>query len=1023
MRARTLAALMAVLLLSWPVAAQEQRGSIEGTVKDASGAVLPGATVEAKTTTGAVLSATTDASGGFRFPSLAPGVYEVTATLASFAPQKFADVTVGLGQIKRLEFGLALAGVAEVVSVTAESPIVDVKQSARQTNIRAEQLTLLPKGRDYLSLVTQAPGANYEAKSNGFMIDGATASENRYIIDGVETTDLRNGTSGQMLIAEFVEEVQVKSSGYTAEYAGSTGGVISAITKSGANRFSGNALFNWQGSSLAGNVPTLRTNLADATKSEYITYPKDDANRVEPGFALGGPIVVNKAWFFGAYQPALTTTDRTVDPSSSNNPAALTISQTEKRNTQFLSSNVSGQFGEKLRVRGAFNNSWSKVKGLLPSLNGTDPSDGIDVNYLKTSTFPNWTLSGTMDYVVSPKLFVGVRGGYYLSDQNDTQVPDTSRYLWTTTSNVGFVGTNGVPVPANLQHGTNFTSVISNLAVERDKLTRPFFQADATWFVRAGGEHQIKGGVQWDRRANDVFLGEVDHRVTFRWGSSLSGVRGPFGYYSVRSAVDTRVDPSRYGGAAEANALRKNGFVTTGNIKSNVVGLFIQDAWSVSNRLTINAGLRTEQESVPIYGEVPGIEAKPIEFGFGQKLAPRLGFAYDVKGDGRTKVYGSWGIFYDIFKLELPRGSYGGDKWTEYYYTLDTPDWTTVNTADACPPACSGTLLRVTDFRLPTYSVNADDCLSQGCTDPNLDPMKSQELSFGFERQFGTVWAGSVRYIHKQIDKAIEDIGTITAEGNEAYVIGNPGYGPATIAHLDPTVEMPKAKRDYDGVEFALDKRFSNNWYLRASYLWSRLDGNYPGLAQTDENGRTSPNVGRLYDYPLMMFMDGGEAVFGRLPTDRPHQFKSQFIYRFPIGTSIGVNEYVASGLPVTRELGVYPTSNLPVQYLGRMSDGRTDVLSQTDLLVQHEFNIGGNRRLQLSFNVLNLFDQEASVSRFSTYQAVNGVVPNEVLFYNGQQTLESLITPQGVQVDPRFLRDNAFQPPLQARFGVKFSF
>ena len=97
------------------------------------------------------------------------------------------------------------------------------------------------------------------------------------------------------------------------------------------------------------------------------------------------------------------------------------------------------------------------------------------------------------------------------------------------------------------------------------------------------------------------------------------------------------------------------------------------------------AGIRTESESVPIYGEVPGITAQPIEFGFGKKLAPRLGFAYDVTGDGRNKVYGSWGIFYDIFKLELPRGSYGGDKWTEYYYTLDTPDWTSVNNAQACP--------------------------------------------------------------------------------------------------------------------------------------------------------------------------------------------------------------------------------------------------------------------------------------------------------------------------------------------------
>jgi Carboxypeptidase regulatory-like domain/TonB-dependent Receptor Plug Domain len=1028
MRARTLVALMVALLFALPLAAQEIRGTIEGVVKDSTGAVLPGATVEAKSETGATLNTTSDQTGTFRFPSVAPGNYVVTANMQGFRPGEVKDVRVGLGQIKKVDVALAIQTVAESVQVTSETPLVDVKQSARQTNIRAEQVEMLPKGRDFLSLVTQAPGANYEAKSAGVMIDGATASENRYIIDGVETTDLRSGNSGQTLIADFVEEVQVKSSGYTAEYGGSTGGVINAITKSGANRFAGDALFNWQSSDLAGNAPSLRIKLSDSTQSEYITYPKDDSNRVEPGFTLGGPIVLNKAWFFGAYQPALTTTDRTVDNSSSGNPSALPISKTEKRQYQYVSSNITAQLGDKLRVRGAFNNSWSKTKGLLPSLNGTDPADGVDVNYLKTSAFPNWTLSGTMDYIVSPKLFLGVRGGYYLSDQHDSNVPNTSRYLWTTTSNVNFVGTNGVPVPANLQHGTNFTSVISNLSVERDKLTRPFFQADATWYARAGGDHQIKGGVQFDRRENDVFLGELGHRATFRWGSSLTvgGVprRGPFGYYSVRSAVDTRVDPGRYGGAAEADRLRKFGFVTTGNIHSNLVGLFIQDAWSVNSKLTVNAGLRTEKEEVPIYGEVPGIVATPIEFGFGKKLAPRLGFAYDVTGDGRNKVYGSWGIFYDIFKLELPRGSYGGDKWTEYYYTLDTPDWTSVNTAAGCPPACSGTLLRVTDFRLPTYSVNAEDCLSQGCTDPDLDPMRSQELSFGFERQFGNVFAGSVRYVHKQIDKAIEDIGTITPEGNEAYVIGNPGFGSATIASFDPHVDLPKAKRDYDSVELVLDKRFANNWFLSTSYLWSRLHGNYGGLSQTDENGRNSPNVGRLFDYPLMMFMDGGQPVFGPLPTDRPHQFKARFIYAFPMGTSIGLTEYVSSGLPVTRELGIYPTSNLPVQYLGRMSDGRTDKYSQTDLLVQHEFKLGAVRRLQVSFNVLNLFDQQAAISKYSTYQAVNGVSPtDEALFYTGQETLASLIGPQGVRQDPRFLLNNSFQPPLQARFGVKFTF
>ena len=146
MRVRTFAALMVALLLASPLAAQELRGSIEGIVKDASGAVLPGVTVEAKAENGAVLSTVTDGAGSFRFPAVAPGTYVVTANLASFQPGTVNDVRVGLGQIKKVDFALSLAGVAETVQVTAETPLVDVRQSARQTNIRAEQVELLPHG-------------------------------------------------------------------------------------------------------------------------------------------------------------------------------------------------------------------------------------------------------------------------------------------------------------------------------------------------------------------------------------------------------------------------------------------------------------------------------------------------------------------------------------------------------------------------------------------------------------------------------------------------------------------------------------------------------------------------------------------------------------------------------------------------------------------------------------------------------------------------------------------------------------
>ncbi len=1010
MRARTFAALMVALLFAWPVAAQEQRGSIEGVVKDSSGAVLPGVTVEARTNTGVVLTATTDTEGVYRFPSVSPGVYEISATLQGFTPKKQGDISVGLGQIKKVDLALGLAGVAESVQVTAESPLVDVKQSARQTNISREQIDLLPKGRDFTTLVTQAPGANNEAKLGGLSIDGASAGENRYIIDGIETTNLQSGVSGKNVIADFVEEVQVKSSGYTAEFGGATGGVINVVTKSGTNNWHGNVLFNYQGDSLSGGtvpaagqatigtgVPALRLSLTNSDAAEYVTYPKDKESRIEPGFAIGGPIASNRAWFFGAYQPALTNTTRDVNPTTAVNPNAGTFSVERKRQEQFATGNVTGQLSDGVRGRLAFNNSWSRTEGLLPAFNGTERTD---TNYDKTSTFPNYSVSGHLDWTATQKLLFGIRGGYFMLDQHDSNVTELPQFRFGNTTNVGLAG-----VPANLQHPAGFISIPSNTKVQQDQQTRAYFQADGTFYAKGGGDHQLKFGVQADRVGNNVLSGESRNRVSIFWNTFLTdqaGVdrRGQFGYYTVRS-----------NGVAP-----KQGFITEGNIHTTNLGLFVQDSWTINNRLTINAGVRTERERVPTYTVGEDIPEFGLEFSFKDKLAPRAGFAYDINGDGRWKAFGSWGVFYDIFKLELPRGSFGGDKWLDYNYTLDQADYTTLVDGANCPPACPGALISgPIDFRHPSFGSDA--------IDPNLKPMKQQEATAGIEHQLNNVMSLSVRYVHKQVDRAIEDTGSLDASGNEIYVIANPGEGLTALAHTDPDVALPKAKRDYDSVEFAVEKRFAQNWFLRTSYLWSRLFGNYSGLSQSDENGRTSPNVGRLFDYPLMMFQDGGTAAYGPLATDRPHQFKTQFIYQLPMGTSVGVNQYVASGLPISREVGIYPTSNLPVNYLGRGSDGRTPTFSQTDLYVQHSFRFGGTRSFQVSLNVLNLFNQETAVGRFSTYQKTNGVVPDETLFYTGGQTLEGLIASRGIARDARFLMDNAFQQPIVARVGLKFLF
>jgi hypothetical protein len=1007
MRARTLAALMAVLLLSWPVAAQDQRGTIEGTVKDGSGAVLPGVTVEAKIASGAVLNTITDSSGSFRFPSVAPGTYEVSATLASFSPQKFADVSVGLGQIKRLEFALSLAGVQETVSVTAESPLVDVKQNARQTNIRAEQIDLLPRGRDFTTLVTQAPGANNESKLGGLSIDGASASENRYIIDGVETTNLQSGLSGKNLLVDFVDEVQVKSSGYTAEFGGAMGGVINAITRSGSNNFHGTGLFSIQSSNLEGNSrPTLRQKLANAREAEYITYPEDDYTRMEPGFSLGGPIVTNRAWFFGAYQPALTDTTRDVTAASSGNPAANAQSVEQKEQVQYLLANSTGQIGPNLRTRIAYNNSWSKRDGLLPSQTGSDP---IGTNYSKISTFPNWTLSGNVDWTATPSMLFSARAGYFNSDQSDSNVTNEPRYLFGSTTNIGMAG-----VPVDMQRVSGFTSFPAAAfnGVVRNQQTRAFFQADGTVYARFGGDHQIKFGTQIDRIGNNVLSGEVRNRVSMFWDTALpSGVplqRGQFGYYSVRSnAVD-----------------QKKGFITEGDIHTTNIGLFIQDSWTIGNRLTVNAGIRTESEKVPTYTVGQDVPEFGIEFGFAEKFAPRIGAAYDLKGDGRTKLFGNWGVFYDIFKLELPQGSFGGQKWLEYYYTLDTPNWTTLVDGPSCPPSCPGTIIRGAptadnpiggiDFRHPSFGSDS--------LDPDLKPMRSQEASAGVDHQLNNYMAVSARYVHKHVDRAVEDTGFLLPDGSEGYVIANPGEGLTELAFTNPIVNLPKAKRDYDAVELRFEKRLSSNWYLNVGYTWSRLYGNYSGLSQSDENGRTSPNVGRLFDYPAMMFDQHGQPVFGLLATDRTNQFKTQFIYQFNWGTTFSVNQYLASGLPVSREIGIFPGSNYPLQYLGRNSDGRTDTYSQTDLYLQQEFQLGRNR-LQFSFNVFNVFNQDSAISKFSTYQRTTSLTIDEAAFYRGEYDFNQLIQQQGIEQDPRFLQNNGFQAPIAARFGVKFLF
>ena len=231
-------ALVAALFLSVGAFAQEQVGAIGGSVADKDGGALPGATVEAIGPEG-TLQVITDAVGNYRFPRLSSGVYKLAAKLDGFVTAEVPGINLTLGKDLRVNFTLQPGSFEEAITVAAENVVIDVTKSATAVSISREDIELLPRGRDFTSVVAQAPGASNEAFLGGISIDGASGSENRFIMDGVDTTHPQDGVSGQNMVTDFIEEVQVKSAGYAAEYGGSLGGVINAITKSGGNEFHG----------------------------------------------------------------------------------------------------------------------------------------------------------------------------------------------------------------------------------------------------------------------------------------------------------------------------------------------------------------------------------------------------------------------------------------------------------------------------------------------------------------------------------------------------------------------------------------------------------------------------------------------------------------------------------------------------------------------------------------------------------------------------------------------------------------
>jgi hypothetical protein len=305
--------------------------------------------------------------------------------------------------------------------------------------------------------------------------------------------------------------------------------------------------------------------------------------------------------------------------------------------------------------------------------------------------------------------------------------------------------------------------------------------------------------------------------------------------------------------------------------------------------------------------------------------------------------------------------------------------------------------------------------------------MTSQEVTMGLDHAVTTTTSVGVRWVHKWMSYTIEDLGWQVPRVGDVFIIGNPGFGMGQYTMGSEVPPQPPATRDYDGVELRLQKRLSKNWYFNSSYLWSRLWGNYSGLANSDEVtaarnfvARTSPNNNVVFDKIYQSYDSSGskKPVMGPLATDRPHQVKFQAAYVLPFGTTVSLNEFVGSGTPITRNAYVVSGRTF---YKGRGSDGRTPAFSKTDLFLQHDFALPRGSRVQLEMNVLNLFDQKQVISVWARQD--RDTVPLTTAQFFAGFNIDEEYARYKIRLDPRFLMPEAWQGRRQIRFAARFVF
>ena len=565
---------------------QDMTGSVEGRLVDSLGSPIPTVNV---TVAGAnlqgVRGTSTDNLGYFRVLALPVGSYTINVSHVAYQDITYENVPVRLGKTNSIGDIILASRVANMpeVIISGARPVIDAASIATGTNFTAGTIAPLPTDRNFRSIITLAPGANSSSyPGEGTNISGSTGNENLYFIDGINVTEVSRASTSADLPYNFVREVEVKTGGYEAEYASALGGIVNVITKSGSNDFRGQLFGFFANNGLMGK---RRPGFMGETISRFSSY--------DIGFSLGGPIVRDQLWFYGAYNPSFEEKDITI-PGLGTYP--------DRKQSHLFAGKLNWRAGENTNtifsMIGDPSNqdaiSFNSPNGgyIAPTLSNIDPLlQNIERGGVNMSLQANHSIGDKVLLEASVSRF----------DRRDKQLPRTE------------IGRNE-SMYTDMMTGITSGGVGGSLEYQSTR-----------WSARLSGilflsSHTLKAGFEYEDNRNEVT--EQIH----------AGVNNQY------PAVVQRLDDTTY--------LAFTGFWSI-NVYNRIPAVFVQDSWLLSDRLRLNVGLRwTGQFFIGSNGKV----AQKIT----DELQPRLGFTYQPGNRGAQKMYGSYGRFYEQVPLNLP---------------------------------------------------------------------------------------------------------------------------------------------------------------------------------------------------------------------------------------------------------------------------------------------------------------------------------------------------------------------------------